>query len=132
VHQSARISHPWNVTLCDRSCVGERANLYSLGKVHLGAGCTVAQEGYICTGTHNFSLATTPLVTAEISIGADAFVGLRAIVLPGVAIGAGAIVGAGSVVTRDIDCLQVVAGCPARAISDSPIADWASWSVTRR
>src|SRR5437016_6900297 len=44
VHQHARIQIPWHVTLHDRSSVGDRTNLYSLGEVELGAGCVVAQE----------------------------------------------------------------------------------------
>ncbi len=47
-------------------------------------------------------------------VGANAFIGLRAIVLPGVTIGRKAVVGAGSVVTRDVGEGQTVAGNPRR------------------
>jgi maltose O-acetyltransferase len=46
----------------------------------------------------------------------EAWVGERAIILPGRRIGRGAIVGAGAVVTRDIQPLQIVGGNPARVI----------------
>lgn len=45
-----------------------------------------------------------------------AFVGARAIVLPGVTVGERSIVGAGSVVTRDVPPNVVVAGVPARVV----------------
>lgn len=43
-----------------------------------------------------------------------AFVGVGAIILPGITIGCGAVVGAGAVVTRDVDPYAVVVGNPAR------------------
>ena len=43
-------------------------------------------------------------------------IGLRAILMPGVAVGPDSIVGAGSVVTRDVPPGTVVAGVPARAL----------------
>jgi putative colanic acid biosynthesis acetyltransferase WcaF len=116
VHQRARIALPWNLTLHDRACLGDRANAYSLGKIELLEESTVAQEVYVCTGTHDFSSPTRALQTAPISIGAGAFICARAIILPGVIIGAGAIIGAGSVVTRDVLAGQRVAGNPARPI----------------
>ena len=37
VHQRARIAIPWNLTLHDRACLGDRANAYSLGEIEIGA-----------------------------------------------------------------------------------------------
>jgi acetyltransferase-like isoleucine patch superfamily enzyme len=45
-----------------------------------------------------------------------AYIGVNAIILPGITIGEGAIVGAGSVVTKDVPPLSVAAGNPARVI----------------
>ena len=53
-----------------------------------------------------------------ITIGADAWIGGGAILLPGVAVGEGAIVGAGAVITRDVPPGATVAGNPARPISN--------------
>lgn len=114
VHQRARIQIPWNVTLHHRSCVGDRTNLYSLGEIELGLHSVVAQEAYLCTGTHDFSHPDTPLLTAKITVGNNAFVGARAFVMPGIRIGEGAVVGACSLVTANIEPGTVAAGCPAR------------------
>lgn len=114
VHQRARIEMPWHITLHDQSCVGDRANLYALGEIELGRKCVVAQEVYLCTGTHDFNDPHLSLVTAKITVGDDAFVGARAFVLPGVHIGDGVIVGACSLVTRSVKPWSVVAGSPAR------------------
>src|ERR1022692_4758526 len=50
VHQRARIAIPWNLTLHDRACLGDRANAYSLGQIEIGARATIAQEAYLDTG----------------------------------------------------------------------------------
>jgi putative colanic acid biosynthesis acetyltransferase WcaF len=116
VHQRARILIPWNLTLHDRACLGDRANAYTLGEIEIGARATIAQEAYLSTGSHDFSQAGMPLVSAKITIGEDAFVGARAFVLPGVTIGARSVIGAGSVVTRDVPENVVAAGNPCKVL----------------
>jgi maltose O-acetyltransferase len=54
---------------------------------------------------------------APVRIGRRAFIGARAVILPGVTIGDDAIVGAGSVVRRDVPAGTVVAGNPAREVA---------------
>ena len=116
VHQHAKIQIPWQLTLHDHACLGDGAVAYTLGEIELMEGSTVAQEAYLCTGTHDFSLPHHPLQTARITIGAHAFVGARAFVMPGVEIGHHALVGAASVVTRNVPPNVTVAGNPARVI----------------
>ena len=120
VHQRARIAIPWNLTLHDRACLGDRANAYSLGEIEIGARATVAQEVYLSAGTHDFDRPEMPLVAGTIKIGEDAFVGARAFVLPGVTIGARSVIGACSVVTEDVPEDVVAAGNPCRVIKSRP------------
>lgn len=107
---------PWHLTLHERVCIGDRSNLYALGEIEIGAGTIIAQESYICTGTHDLTDAAKPLEVAKVTIGEDVFIGLRAIILPGITIGESAVVGAGSVVTRSVPPHTTVAGNPARVI----------------
>jgi putative colanic acid biosynthesis acetyltransferase WcaF len=118
VHQRARIQIPWNLTLHDRSCLGDRANLYTLGEIEIGARSIIAQEAYLCTGTHDLTVAHVPLQVAKITVGEDVFVGARAFVMPGISLGDGVIVGACSVVTKDVPERTLVAGNPARSIRE--------------
>lgn len=122
VHGRARIAQPWNLTLGHRACLGEGACAYSLAEIAIGAGATVAQEAYLCTGTHDFTSPHLPLQTAPIRIGPGAFVGARSFILPGIELGAGCVVGAGAVVTRDVPPRAMVAGNPARFIRDRAAA----------
>lgn len=116
VHQRARIAVPWNLTLRDRACLGDRANAYTLAEIEIGARATVAQEAYLDTGSHDFDQAGLPLVAAKITIGEDAFIGARAFVLPGVTIGARSVVGACSVVTHDVPPDVIAAGNPCKVL----------------
>jgi putative colanic acid biosynthesis acetyltransferase WcaF len=116
VSSSARIRMPWNLTLEDHACIGPDVEVYNLGPVTLKAHCTVAQEVYLCTGTHDLSDPHAPLMVAPIIVGSEAFIGVRALVLPGVVIGSGAVVGGGAVVSRDVPEATIVAGNPARPI----------------
>lgn len=116
VHPRARIQQPWNLSMEHRACLGDQANAYSLGPIHLGEAATIAQEAYLCTGTHAFAEPNLPLRTAPIRVERGAFVGARAFVLPGVTIGEHAVVGACAVVTKDVAPHAVVAGNPARPL----------------
>ena len=49
-----------------------------------------------------------------VKIGADVWIGSRAIILGGVRIGHGAVIGAGAIVTRDIPAYAIAVGVPAR------------------
>jgi len=122
VHQRARIEIPWNLTLHDRACLGDRANVYSLGEIEIGARATVAQEAYLSAGTHDFDRPEMPLVAGKITVGEDAFVGARAFVLPGITIGPRAVIGACSVVTKDVPADVVAAGTPCQVIKSRPAA----------
>jgi maltose O-acetyltransferase len=53
---------------------------------------------------------------AKTKIGNNCFIGLRALIMPGVSIGNNTIVGAGSVVTKSFDDNLVIAGNPAKII----------------
>jgi acetyltransferase-like isoleucine patch superfamily enzyme len=55
-------------------------------------------------------------VIAPIVVGNNVFIGLRAIIMPGVTIGDNSVVAAGSVVTRNVPKDVVVAGTPARVV----------------
>ena len=122
IHSTAKIQIPWNLTMQHRACLGECTNAYSLGKIDIQEGATIAQEAYLCTGTHDFKDPNLQLITKPITIGKNSFIGARAMILPGVIIGDQAIVGAMSVVSRDVPDHQIVAGNPAKKIGERPIS----------
>ena len=121
VHQRSKIDHPWNLILHDRACLGDSAVAYALDKIELFENAVIAQEVYLCTGTHDFEDPNMPLKTDKITIKSNAFIGARAFVLPGVTIGENTIIGACSVVTKDIPNNSKAAGNPCKIISNKKI-----------
>ena len=122
IHSTAKIQIPWNLTMQHRACLGECTNAYSLGKIDIQEGATIAQEAYLCTGTHDFKDPNLQLITEPITIGKNSFVGARAMILPGVCIGEQVIIGAMSVVSKDVPDYQIVAGNPAKMIGERAIS----------
>ena len=116
IFPTTRITIPWNLTLCDSCAVGDRAILYALGPIKIGARATVSQGAHLCAGTHNLSRPDRPLVKPPIVIGSDAWVAADAFVGPNVTVGERAVVGARAVVMKDVEPGHVVVGNPAKSI----------------
>ena len=57
-----------------------------------------------------------PIVTGNIEIGNDAWIGAGAIILPNVKIATSSIIAAGSVVTQDVEQYSIYGGVPAKKI----------------
>ncbi len=80
-------------------------------------GIYIDDESYLASGVtvlaHDFARLTGRLNT---KIGKRCFVGVNAIIMPGITIGDEVIVGAGAVVTKDVPSHCIVAGNPAKII----------------
>ena len=123
VAPSARIRVPWQLLMENCACLGDGAQVYNLGECILRARCTIAQNAYLCGGSHDLEKRALPLIVAPVEIGPDAFLGARTFVMPGVVVGEGAVVGAASVVVRDVAAWTVVAGNPAKPIGSRSFID---------
>ena len=115
-YSSTRFYMPWNVEIGDWAAIGEDAFIYSLGKVRIGAGASVAYRAHVCAGTHDFSDPALPLLKPPVIIEDNAWIGTEAFIGPGTTVCKGAIVAARAVVVKDVPPLHIVAGNPARQI----------------
>jgi acetyltransferase-like isoleucine patch superfamily enzyme len=84
-------------------------------QVTIGSHVALAYDVFV-TDSHDHGLEGRPPVSAPVVIGDGAWVGARAIVLPGVTIGRRAVVGAGAIVTQDVPDDTLVVGQPARVV----------------
>lgn len=88
----------------------------------------VIEDGVVCTArvmitdihhvTEDLTLPVMEqgLITKPVRICEGAFVGLGAMIMPGVTVGKHAIVGAGAIVTKDVPDYATVVGAPARIV----------------
>lgn len=111
---SARIWAPWNLALGDCATLGAGVDVYSVGRIEIGAHATVSQRAFLCTATHDVDHPNMPLVVAPVKIGAGAWVCAEAYVHPGVEIGTDAVAGVRAVVLHDVPPGQIVGGNPAK------------------
>ncbi len=104
----------------DHAFIGTGSEIDVLQSVTIGAHALIAPNVFITDHTHNTAaglrLDEQGSRSAPVTIGDDAWIGTRAVILPGVTIGDGAIVGAGAVVTKDVPPNAIAAGVPARVI----------------
>lgn len=120
IFPTVQIAVPWNVSIGCESAIGDRAILYSLGEIVIGARTTISQGAHLCAGSHDYRYADLPLTKQPIQVGNGAWVCADAFVGPGVTIGHGSIVGARAVVTKDVPDNKIVVGNPAVSIGDRP------------
>lgn len=114
IHPTVRFIMPWNVEIGDWSGIGDRAIIYSLGKIRIGDAVTISQNVHLCAGSHNYLHSTMALEKLPIVIEDDVWICADAFVGPSVKVGAKAVIAARAVVVKDIPSNQIWAGNPAQ------------------
>lgn len=84
--------------------------------VSLGADVSIGPEASVLTLGHDPQSPDFAVKGGPVTIGDRAWIGYRALIMPGVTIGEGAVVAAGAVVTKDVPPYTIVGGNPAREI----------------
>lgn len=123
VKPSVNVKYPWNVSIGDHSWIGEHAWLDSLAEIRIGSSACISQGVYLCTGNHDWSDPSFGLILKPIVIEDGAWVGARAVVLPGVTVKTHSVVTSGSVVNSDTEPYQVHTGNPAVPVKDRHVRD---------
>lgn len=100
------------------SVINRNCRLDGRGGIVIGSNVSISPECYLISASHD---PHSPIFEGleghtKITIHDYAWLGTRALVLPGITIGYAAVVGAGAVVTRDVEQFTIVAGNPARVI----------------
>jgi maltose O-acetyltransferase len=98
------------------SRVNRRCTLDFRGGLTIGDNVSISPEVMFVGGSHDVNSPWFGDVMRPISIEDHAFIGTRAMILPGVTVGRGAVVTAGSLVSSDVAPMTIVAGVPARRV----------------
>jgi acetyltransferase-like isoleucine patch superfamily enzyme len=104
-----RIGHHTRINR--RCCLDARGAALAIGN-----NVSISAEVAVLTTQHDRDDARFSLLSRPVTIEDHVWIGMRALILPGVRIGRGAVVAAGAVVTADVDPLDIVGGVPARPI----------------
>lgn len=121
IRPSVRVTYPWKVSLGDNVWIGDRAELYSLGSIEIGAQCVISQDCYLCAGTHDYARIDFPLVVKPIKIEGEVWIASGCFIAPGVTVGHGALIAARSLVLEDMPGGMICAGHPAKPLKERPL-----------
>ncbi len=111
------------ISLGDAVQVGARCSLWAgrtTSWIRVGARTTFGPECFVTAADYGLAagqrITDQPMAERDITIGADCWIGTRAILTAGISIGDGAVIGAGSVVTKDVPAGAIAVGVPARVV----------------
>lgn len=117
-----RLDVPWGgrLAIADGAKLTGYTTVAASHRVEIGAGAQIAEQCSIRDADHQIlagsDMASAPLVTEAVIIGAGAWVGRGVAVLRGSSIGCGAVVGANSVVRGEVPSGAIAVGAPARVV----------------
>jgi putative colanic acid biosynthesis acetyltransferase WcaF len=123
IKSTARVTHPWLLTMRENSFIGDNCEIYNLGPITIGHHTVISQNSHLCAGSHDYTKSNLPLLRSSITIGNGVWICADAFIGPDVTIGDNVIVGARAVVTRDVPPGVIVAGNPAKIIRERPRPD---------
>lgn len=128
VSPDAVFQNPERIEIGHRARIGSRCHLWAgprHGWIRIGDDVLFGPEVMVTAATYRHELGNPvtdqPMSEGDIMIGDNVWLATRAIVLPGTTIGAGSIVAAGAVVKGTFPPMSIIAGSPARVVSERVI-----------
>jgi acetyltransferase-like isoleucine patch superfamily enzyme len=122
IEAGTEIAAPERLYIGDNVGISQNCRISAVGGCHIGRGCQIGGETIIFTIDHQYSAGDSlpydsVRLVKPVYIEDYVWIGLRAIIAPGVRIGEGAIIGLGSVVFQDVPPLAIVSGNPATILT---------------
>ncbi len=114
LYPTIRVWAPWNLELGEHCSLGDAVQCYNAAKIQVAPFATISQNATLCTASHDTTQLHLPLVTADIKVGAHAWICAEVFVMPGVDIGEGAVIGVRSTVFSSIPAWMIAFGTPCR------------------
>lgn len=105
-----------NVTIGSHTVINRKCYLDGRASLTIGSNVSISPEAYILSLDHDPNSSSFSTVPSETKIMDRSWIGVRALILPGVMIEMGTVVGAGAVVTKTYEPYSIIAGVPAKLI----------------
>lgn len=112
IHMGCRFDG--KISIGNNTVIGRKCILN--GEITIRNNVSITAETYIFTSSHYANSSSFECFYKPVVINDYAWVGARAMILPGVSIGKGAILGAASTATKNIPEYTIYAGAPAKEI----------------
>ena len=117
--------------------IGSRCHLWAgpgTGRIVIGNDVLFGPEVMLTAASYDYSqgspVTEQPMHEGDIVIGNDVWLATRSIVLPGTTIGDGAIIAAGAVVKGEVPPMAIMAGSPAKVVSQRRLKDGGAGCVS--
>lgn len=112
------------LTIGDGTYIGRFSHINAWHKVIIEQNVLIADRVFISDADHNYTDTNTPIrfqgdcFKSPVLLKEGCWIGIGAVILPGVTIGKNSIVAANSVVTKSVPDYSVVAGNPAKILKE--------------
>ncbi len=107
-----------SITIGPNCIIGPFTTLDGRGTLTIGRNVNIAGEVLTIGGSHLVDSPTAEGLIGKVVIGDNAWIAMRATILPGITVGEGAYVAAAALVNRDVAPYTLVGGVPAKKIRD--------------
>ncbi len=107
-----------DITIGPNCIIGPYTTLDGRGTLTVGRNVNIAGDVLLIAGHHLVDSPTAEGKVGKLVIEDNAWVAMRATILPGVTVGEGAYVAAAALVNRDVEPYTLVGGVPAKKIRD--------------
>jgi len=110
------------LSIGDGTYIGRLVHINAWRSVTIGCNVLIADRVFISDADHNFADTGKPIrlqgdsFRGAVVLQNGCWIGIGAVILPGVTVGRNAIVAANAVVTKDVPTCAVVGGIPAKVI----------------
>lgn len=106
----------------DNTSIGRQVQINAWRSVTIGRSVLIADRVFISDADHNYADPETPIALqgdafcGAVALRDGCWIGIGAVILPGVTVGRNAVVAANAVVTHDVPDRAIVGGIPAKII----------------
>jgi len=112
------------IKIGDNCCIGANFFVACIDEIIIGNNVLMSDRVFISDHIHDYSDIKIPIIKqnlkpkGKVLIKDGSFIGINAVLMPGVTIGKNSVVGASSVVTKDVPDYCVAIGNPAKVIKN--------------